>query len=66
VSNKYRKHPGSIAVSIALLAAAAASAMAAESTGAPADNAGAQGPAKQDAPAASPDARVVDESTITV
>jgi TonB-dependent receptor len=66
VSNVHRKHPVSIAVSMALLAAAAASAMAAEGTAAPAENAGAQGPARQDAPAASPDARVVDESTVTV
>src|SRR5215467_2894839 len=42
----HRKHPISIAVSMALLAAAATSAMAAESTAAPAENAGAQGPTK--------------------
>ena len=39
VSNVRRKHPVSIAVSMALLAAAAASAMAAEPTGAPAEGA---------------------------
>jgi hypothetical protein len=56
-SNVHRKHPVSIAVSMALLAAAAASAMAAEGTAAPAENAGAQGPAPQDAPTTpSPDA----------
>src|ERR1700747_418601 len=46
VSNGHRKHPVSIAVSMAWLAAAA-SAMAAESTAAPAENAEAQGPAQQ-------------------
>jgi len=50
-SNVHRKHPVSIAVSVALLAAAAASVMAAEGTAAPAENAGAQGPAQPDAPA---------------
>ena len=50
LSNVKRKHPISIAVSMALLAAAAASAMAAESTAAPAENAGAQGPAPPVAP----------------
>src|SRR6185312_1969436 len=49
VSNIHRKHPVSIAVSMALLAAAAASAMAAEHMGAKSDNAGAQEPAQQDA-----------------
>src|SRR5215472_16169919 len=44
VSNVHRKHPVSIAVSMALLAAAATSAMAAEGTAAPAEAAGAQGP----------------------
>ena len=47
--NVHRKHPVSVAVSMALLAAAAASAMAAEPTGVPAENAGAQGPAQQGA-----------------
>ena len=57
VSNVHRKHPVSIAVSMALLAAAA-SVMASESTGAPAENAGAQGPAQQDVSATpSPDAK---------
>src|ERR1700745_627520 len=45
-ANVPRKHPVSIAVSMALLAAAAASAVAAEGTAAPAENAGAQGPTK--------------------
>jgi len=53
VSNVNRKHPVSIAVSMALLAAAA-SAMASEGTDAPAENGGAQ----QDAPTtSSPDAK---------
>jgi TonB-dependent receptor len=39
-ANAHRRHPVSIAVSMALLAAAAATAMAAESTAAPAENAG--------------------------
>src|SRR6185312_12022872 len=43
VSNVHRKHPVSIAVSIALLAAAAASAIAAEPKDAPAENAPAEG-----------------------
>jgi len=50
LSNGPRRHPVSIAVSMALLAAAAASVMAAEGTAAPAENAGAQGPAQPDAP----------------
>src|SRR6516165_6090278 len=45
VSNVHRKHPVSIAVSMALLAAAA-SALAAEPAAAPAENAGAEGPAQ--------------------
>ena len=45
VSNAHRRHPVSIAVSMALLAAAATAAMAAEGTAAAAENAGAQGPA---------------------
>ena len=45
--NIHRKHPVSIAVSVALLAAAATAAMAADQPGAPAENAGAQ----QDVPA---------------
>src|SRR5262249_27129581 len=44
VSNVHRKHPVSIAVSMALLAAAATSAMASEAADVPAENAGAQGP----------------------
>src|SRR6516162_9249926 len=46
VSNAHRKHPVSIAVSMALLAAAATSAMASEPAAAPAENAAAQGPAQ--------------------
>src|SRR6516162_5846578 len=46
VPKVHRRHPVSIAVSMALLAAAAASAMAAESTAVPAENPGAQGPAQ--------------------
>ena len=48
--NVHRKHPVSIAVSMALLAAAATAAMASEQAGAPAQNAEAQSPAQQDAP----------------
>ncbi len=50
VSKMLRKHPVSIAVSMALLAAAATSAMASEPTGAVPENAGAQQPAPQDVP----------------
>ena len=58
MSNGHRRHPVSVAVSMALLAAAATSAMAAEGTAAPVENAGAQGPAQQDAPTTpSPDAK---------
>ena len=46
----HRKHPVSIAVSMALLAAAATAAMASEQPGAPAENAGVQSPAQQDVP----------------
>ena len=54
----HRKHPVSIAVSVALLAAAATSAMAAERTAAPAENAEAQDPAQQEGPTTpSPDDR---------
>src|SRR5262249_37572277 len=61
VSNVYRKHPVSVAVSMALLAAAAASSPAAEPTGA-------QGPAQQNAPKTlSPkDAEASKEETVTV
>ncbi|MGC1522967.1 MAG: TonB-dependent receptor plug domain-containing protein, partial [Steroidobacteraceae bacterium] len=48
MSNVYRKHPLSIAISMALLAAAATSAMASEQTNASAENAGAQDSAQQD------------------
>jgi TonB-dependent receptor len=54
VSNVYRKHPLSIAISMALLAAAATSALASEQTSAPAQNAGAQDPAQQDGLTAPP------------
>ncbi|HEY1608761.1 MAG TPA: TonB-dependent receptor plug domain-containing protein, partial [Paraburkholderia sp.] len=50
MSNVHRKHPVSIAVSMALLSAMAAAAMASPRTGAPADNSGAQAPAAQDVP----------------
>src|SRR6266702_6358470 len=51
-------HPLSLAISMALLAAAATSAMASESTNAPAENAEAQGSTQQDGPATpSPDAK---------
>ena len=53
----HRKHPVSIAVYMALLAAAAASATAA--------GAEAEGPTP-DTPASSPNAKVVEESTVTV
>src|SRR5580704_1592312 len=59
VLNTHRKHPVSVAVSMALLAAAATAAMASEQPGAPAENAGAQSPARQDVPttpASAPDA----------
>jgi TonB-dependent receptor len=48
VSNVHRKHPVSIAVSMALLAAAATSAKASEPTSAPAESAGSLSPAQQD------------------
>jgi TonB-dependent receptor len=58
VSNVHRKHPVSIAVSMALLAAASSAAMASEQTGTPAANAGAQSPAQQDVPTtATPDTK---------
>jgi TonB-dependent receptor len=58
VSNLHRKHPVSIAVSMALLAAMTASAMASSGTGAPADNPGAQGATPQDVPTTpTPDAK---------
>ena len=60
VSNVYRKHPLSIAISMALLAAAATSATAAERADAVADNAGAVDPAQQGAPT-TPRAKEVDE-----
>ena len=49
MSNVHRQHPVSIAVSMALLAAAAHSAMASDLAGAPAEKAGTQSPAQQDA-----------------
>lgn len=60
MSNVYRKHPLSIAISMALLAAAAPSAMAAEPAVAPAENAGAQDSAQQGAPT-TPKAKESDE-----
>jgi TonB-dependent receptor len=53
-SNVQRKHPVSIAVSMALLAAAAASAAASEPTAAAPESAGAQQPAPQNVPATPP------------
>src|SRR5215813_5782730 len=53
VPGAHRRHPVSFAVSMALLAAAA-SAMAAEPTGAGAESAGAPDPAQQDVPATAP------------
>src|SRR5215475_7923667 len=50
----HRRHPVSIAVSMALLAAAATSAMAAERTAAPADNAELQDSAQQQGPTTPP------------
>ena len=52
MSHVYRKHPLSIAISMALLAAAASSARSSEPTSAPADNAGAPDAAQQEAPTA--------------
>ena len=71
MSNPHRKHPVSIAVSMALLAAAATSAVASEGTGAPAESAGAQAPGQQDAlmtpPPDAKKAKEADElTTITV
>jgi TonB-dependent receptor len=63
VSNVYRKHPLSIAISMALLAAAATSAMAAESAAAPAENAGAPDPAQSQGPATSPEAKKAKSGT---
>ena len=50
MSNVYRKHPLSIAISMALLAAAATSVMASDLTTAPAENAGAPDSAQQVGP----------------
>ena len=60
MSNVYRKHPLSIAISMALLAAAATSAMGSESTSAPAQNSGAPDSAQQDGPT-KPGAKAADE-----
>ena len=58
MSNIYRKHPLSVAISMALLAAAATAAGAAEQTSAAAEPAGLQGPVQQDGtPSATPAAR---------
>jgi len=56
VSNIHRKHPLSVAISMALLAAAATSARASD-TAAPAENAGAPDAAQQSGPSPSPDAK---------
>src|SRR6185437_289562 len=66
VSNLHRKHPVSIAVSMALLAAMATSAMASPGTGTPASNAGSAGPTPQDAATApSSDAKKTTSTTGT-
>ena len=66
VSNLHRKHPVSIAVSMALLAAMATSAMASPGTGTPASNAGSAGPTPQDATTApSSDAKKTTSATGT-
>jgi TonB-dependent receptor len=58
VSNIHRKHPLSVAISMALLAASAHSATASEQTSAPAQNAGAQDAGQQVGPTTpSPDAK---------
>ena len=56
MSNIHRKHPLSVAISMALLAAAATSARASD-TAAPAENAGAPDAAQQSGPSPSPDAK---------
>ena len=48
MSNVYRKHPLSIAISMALLAAAATSGVAAEGSATPTENTGTPGPAQDD------------------
>jgi TonB-dependent receptor len=64
VSNVYRKHPLSVAISMALLAAAATTGLASEPTSAPAQNAGAQEAAQQDGPTTpSPDAKKAKSGT---
>ena len=65
MSNVHRKHPLSVAVSMALLASAAASARAAEPTSAPAANAGPQNPAQPDAPKTSAKEEELQELTVT-
>jgi len=65
-SNVHRKHPVSIAVSLALLAAAATSAMAAEPAGAPAEAAGAEGPAQSGTGSAATDEGPKKSQTETV
>jgi TonB-dependent receptor len=59
VSNVYRKHPLSVAISMVLIAAAA-SAVASEQTGTPAENAGTEDAAQQGAPT-TPKAKEADE-----
>ncbi|MGC2033414.1 MAG: TonB-dependent receptor [Steroidobacteraceae bacterium] len=59
MSNVYRKHPLSVAISMVLIAAAT-SAMASEQTSAPVENAGAEDPAQQGAPT-TPKAKESDE-----
>jgi TonB-dependent receptor len=65
VSNVYRKHPLSVAISMVLIAAAAP-AMASEQASAPAENAGAEDPAQQGGPATpSPDAKKAKPGTLS-
>ena len=62
MSNVHRKHPLSVAISMALLAAAATSAIAGEQASAPTGNAGAQDLGQQDGPTApAPGARTAAE-----
>jgi TonB-dependent receptor len=65
-TNVQRKHPVSIAVSMALLAAAATSALAAEPAAAPAESAGAEGPAQSGTSSAATDEGPKKSQTETV
>jgi len=61
VTHLYRKHPLSMAISLALLAAAATSARASDQTGTPAENRGTQDPGQPDGPTLSADAKKAKE-----